>query len=84
VTGWADSNQLIQLSDNDGLAWHEAEANMPHTGSAADGCAGWVEGVAIDPANRDHVMHIHGGGICETTNASSATPTWSPKVANLE
>ncbi|KGF79354.1 dockerin [Massilia sp. JS1662] len=84
VTGWADSNQLIQLSDNDGLAWHEAEANMPHTGIAAADCAGWVEGVAIDPANRDHIMHIHGGGICETMNASSATPTWSPKVDNLE
>jgi hypothetical protein len=57
---------------------------MPHTGIAAADCAGWVEGVTIDPANRDHIMHIHGGGICETTNASSATPTWSPKVNNLE
>jgi hypothetical protein len=29
-------------------------------------------------------MHIHGGGICETTNASSSAPTWSTKVDNLE
>ncbi|MCA8038051.1 hypothetical protein LGM46_34320 [Burkholderia arboris] len=29
-------------------------------------------------------MHVHGGGICETMNASSPTPTWSPKVDNLE
>jgi hypothetical protein len=38
----------------------------------------------IDPANRDHIMHIYGGGIWETTNASSATPTWNLKVNNLE
>jgi hypothetical protein len=81
MTGWADSSKQIQVSDNAGLNWHEIEANMPHT---SDTCKGWIEGVTIDPANRDHIMHIHGGGICETTNASSATPTWSPKVNNLE
>jgi hypothetical protein len=81
MTGWADSSKQIQVSDDAGLNWHEVEANMPHT---SDTCKGWIEGVTIDPANRDHIMHIHGGGICETTNASSATPTWSPKVNNLE
>jgi hypothetical protein len=81
MTGWADSSKQIQMSDNAGATWHEVEANMPHT---SDTCKGWIEGVTIDPANRDHIMHIHGGGICETTNASSATPTWSPKVNNLE
>jgi hypothetical protein len=54
---------------------------MPHT---SDSCQGWIEGVTIDPANRDHIMHIHGGGICETTNASATSPTWSTKVNNLE
>ena len=81
MTSWADSSKQIQVSDDAGLNWHEVEANMPHT---SDDCKGWIEGVTIDPANRDHIMHIHGGGICETTNASSATPTWSPKVNNLE
>jgi len=81
MTGWADSSKQIQVSDDAGATWHEVEANMPHT---SDTCKGWIEGVTIDPANRDHIMHIHGGGICETTNASSATPTWSPKVNNLE
>jgi len=81
MTGWADSSKQIQVSDDAGATWHEVEANMPHT---SDTCKGWIEGVTIDPANRDHIMHIHGGGICETTNASSATPTWSPKVDNLE
>jgi hypothetical protein len=81
MTGWSDTSKQIQMSDDGGLNWHEIEAGMPHT---SDSCQGWIEGVTIDPANRDHIMHIHGGGICETTNASSATPTWSPKVDNLE
>ena len=81
MTGWADSSKQIQVSDDAGATWREVEANMPHT---SDTCKGWIEGVTIDPANRDHIMHIHGGGICETANASSATPTWSPKVDNLE
>ncbi|CAJ0791578.1 Xyloglucanase [Ralstonia mannitolilytica] len=84
MTGWNDTSKIIQLSDDGGDHWHEIEAGMPHVGVDAGGCAGWVEGVTIDPANRDHIMHIHGGGICETMNASSATPTWSPKVDNLE
>jgi hypothetical protein len=81
MTGWSDTSKQIQMSDDGGTTWHEIEAGMPHT---SDSCQGWIEGVTIDPANRDHIMHIHGGGICETTNASSATPTWSPKVNNLE
>ncbi len=84
MTGWSDTSKTIQLSDDGGSTWREIEAGMPHTGTASGGCAGWVESVAIDPANRDHVMHVHGGGICETMNASSPTPTWSPKVDNLE
>ncbi|KMW47362.1 dockerin [Ralstonia insidiosa] len=84
MTGWSDTSKIVQLSDDGGNTWREIEAGMPHTGTASGGCAGWVEGVTIDPANRDHVMHVHGGGICETMNASSATPTWGPKVDNLE
>ena len=81
MTGWADSSKQIQVSDNAGSTWREVEANMPHT---TETCKGWIEAVTIDPANRDHIMHVHGGGICETTNASSASPTWSTKVNNLE
>jgi hypothetical protein len=82
MTGWKDSSKQIRMSDDGGTTWREVEAGMPHT--TADDCRGWIEAVTIDPANRDHIMHVHGGGICETTNASSATPTWSPKVNNLE
>ena len=60
MTGWSDTSKTIQLSDDGGSTWREIEAGMPHIGTASAGCAGWVEGVAIDPANRDHVMHVHG------------------------
>jgi hypothetical protein len=86
VTGtWSDNpGQVTQLSDNDGDAWREIEANMVHTGTTGNSYSGWNDTTVIDPANRDHIMHIHGGGIWETTNASSLTPTWSAKDNNLE
>ncbi|WP_413705888.1 dockerin [Ralstonia sp. Ralssp110] len=84
MTGWSDTSKTIQLSDDGGSTWREIEAGMPHTGLASGGCSGWVESVVIDPANRDHIMHVHGGGVCETMNASSPAPTWSAKVDNLE
>jgi hypothetical protein len=71
--------QIVQLSDDDGATWREIEAGMP--GQTA---SGWVDDVVIDPSNRDHIMHVHGGGIVETRNASSATPTWNFAVNGLE
>jgi photosystem II stability/assembly factor-like uncharacterized protein len=82
MTGWSDGSKQIQVSDDSGTSWHEVEAGMPHPDG--DTCVGWIEGVTIDPANRDHIMHTHGGGVCETTNASAQTPTWNNKVKNLE
>jgi hypothetical protein len=80
---WGDTAGMItQLSDSDGDKWREIEAGMPHPGTT--GFSGWNEMTVIDPANRDHIMHVHGGGIGETWNASSNTPTWYPKVVNLE
>jgi xyloglucan-specific exo-beta-1,4-glucanase len=82
---WGDNpGQVTQLSDNGGSTWREIEANMPHLGSTGNGYSGWNDTTVIDPANRDHIMHVHGGGIWETTNASSATPSWSAKDNNLE
>jgi hypothetical protein len=80
VTGtWGDNpGQVTQLSNDNGLTWHEIEAGMPGQTN------GWNDQTVIDPANRDHIMHIHGGGIVETWQASSATPNWFPKVNNLE
>jgi hypothetical protein len=71
--------QIVQLSDDAGLNWHEIEATMP--GEIA---SGWVDDVEIDPSNRDHILHVHGGGIVETRNASSATPTWNGTITGIE
>jgi len=75
--------QIVQLSDNDGLTWHEIEATMPHTPSGAS-FSGWVDDIEIDPSNRDHILHVHGGGVGETRDASSSTPSWSATVDGIE
>ena len=71
--------QIVQLSDDAGRTWREIEATMP--GEIA---SGWVDDVEIDPSNRDHILHVHGGGIVETKNASSATPTWAGNITGIE
>jgi hypothetical protein len=80
---WGDNPGMItQLSDNDGATWREIESGMSHPGTT--GFSGWNEVTVIDPGNRDHIMHVNGGGIGETWNASLTNPTWYPKVVNLE
>jgi hypothetical protein len=78
---WGNWNgqQIVQLSDDGGKTWREIEATMP--GEIA---SGWVDDVEIDPSNRDHILHVHGGGIVETKNASSATPSWNGSIAGIE
>jgi hypothetical protein len=71
--------QIVQLSDDGGQTWREIEAMTP-----GEVNSGWVDDVEIDPSNPDHIMHIHGGGIVETWNASSATPTWSGTINGIE
>ena len=83
MSGWANTSQQVQLSDNDGATWREIEAGMPHAQPSIS-TIGWVDDIEIDPFNRDHISHVFGGGIVETWNASSATPSWSLSVNNLE
>jgi xyloglucan-specific exo-beta-1,4-glucanase len=71
--------QIVQLSDDDGKNWREIEAMTP-----GETASGWVDDIEIDPANRDHILHVHGGGIIETRNASSSTPTWAGTVSGIE
>jgi xyloglucan-specific exo-beta-1,4-glucanase len=75
--------QIVQLSDDDGQTWREIEAMMPHTPAGAS-FSGWVDDIEIDPSNRDHILHINGGGVVETRNASSATPGWAVAVDGIE
>jgi hypothetical protein len=71
--------QIVQLSDDGGRNWREIEAMNPGVTAS-----GWVDDVEIDPSNPDHIMHVHGGGIIETWNASATTPTWSAVVNGVE
>jgi xyloglucan-specific exo-beta-1,4-glucanase len=71
--------QVVQLSDDAGQTWREIEAMTP-----GEHASGWVDDVEIDPSNRDHILHVHGGGVIETRNASAATPTWQGTVEGLE
>jgi xyloglucan-specific exo-beta-1,4-glucanase len=71
--------QIVQLSDDGGRTWREIEAMTP-----GETASGWVDDVEIDPSDRDHILHVHGGGIVETRNASSATPTWSGTINGIE
>ncbi|WP_458232347.1 dockerin [Roseateles sp. P5_E8] len=75
--------QAIQWSSDAGKTWREIAATMPRT--PADGSFwGWPDDVEIDPFNADRVFHVHGGGVWETRNASSATPSWTEAVDGLE
>jgi len=83
MSGWANTSQQVQLSDDAGTTWREIEVGMPHAQPNIS-TIGWVDDIEIDPFNRDHISHVFGGGIVETWNASSATPSWSLSVNNLE
>ncbi|WP_082567629.1 dockerin [Pelomonas sp. Root1217] len=82
---WGDftGQKITQLSDNAGSTWREIESMMPHEQNSA-GYWGWNDDIEIDPNNRDHILHLDGPGIWETMNASSATPSWTTKLNNLE
>jgi len=82
VTGtWTSTSPVVQLSDNGGGTWREIAGGMQHWGGQF---WGWVDDIEIDPANRDHIMHVTGGGVWETWDASSATPSWDFPNNNLE
>jgi hypothetical protein len=68
--------QIVQLSDDAGDNWREI----------GDGAlaSGWVDDVEIDPFDRDHILHVHGGGVVETKNASATTPTWRSAIDGIE
>ena len=78
---WGNNSgqEIVQLSDDGGQTWREIEAAMP-----GESASGWVDDIEIDPSNPDHILHVHGGGVIETKNASSATPNWSGNVEGIE
>jgi hypothetical protein len=81
--GSFSGQQIIRLSDDAGRNWREIAATMPHTPADAP-FWGWPDDIEIDPANRDHILYGHGGGVWETRNASSATPSWNELNDGIE
>jgi hypothetical protein len=78
-----EGQPVVALSDDAGNTWREIESTTPHTPADVD-FSGWVDDVEIDPNNPDHVMHVFGGGVWETRNASAAKPTWNLAVTGIE
>ncbi len=78
-----EGQPIVQLSDNAGVTWREISALAPHGGDK-DGWSGWVDDVEIDPNNPERILHVHGGGVWETRNASAAKPTWTNATVGLE
>jgi hypothetical protein len=73
---------IVQLSDDAGLTWREIKTQMPHSPDIGGG--GWIDDVEIDPNNPDRILHVTGGDVWETRNASSATPSWKQMIAGVE
>lgn len=77
-----DGIPVVAMSDNAGTTWREISGNKPH--NPAGGVSGWIDDVEIDPLNRDHILHVHGGGVWETKNASDANPSWTEMISGIE
>jgi xyloglucan-specific exo-beta-1,4-glucanase len=45
---------------------------------------GWPDDVEIDPNNPERILHVNGGGVWETRNASAAKPSWTFIVKGIE
>ncbi|RFP17838.1 dockerin [Duganella sp. BJB488] len=78
-----DGQPVVQLSDDAGATWREIAATAPHL-PASSGFSGWTDDVEIDPNNPEHILHVHGGGVWETHNASAAKPTWTDASGGIE
>jgi hypothetical protein len=76
---WNAGEQIVQRSNDAGLNWSEIE-----DGTSGATARGWVDDIEIDPFNRDRILHIHGGGIMETRNASATSPTWNEAINGIE
>ncbi|WP_442882051.1 WD40/YVTN/BNR-like repeat-containing protein, partial [Devosia sp.] len=79
---WEDQH-IVQMSDDAGATWREISTQTPHFGEQTM-WGGWPDDVEIDPNNPERILHVNGGGVWETRNASAAKPTWNFIVAGIE
>lgn len=80
--GLWDGVPVVALSDDAGSTWREISGNKPHVPTGH--VSGWIDDVEIDPTNPDHILHVHGGGVWRTLNASDPNPTWYEIVDGIE
>nr|WP_281176373.1 exo-alpha-sialidase [Gynuella sunshinyii] len=62
----------------------DAGENWAVIGDGSNTSIGWIDDIEINPFNPDNVLHVHGGGVWSTSNASSATPGWTELVDGIE
>ena len=77
-----EGQPVVQLSDDAGATWREIASTAPHIPDG--GFSGWMDDVEIDPNNPERILHVSGGGVWETRNASAAKPTWTNPVDGIE
>jgi len=80
--GEFEGKPVVEFSPDAGMTWREISGNKPHTPD--ESVSGWIDDVEIDPFNPDHVLHVHGGGVWQTFNASDADPHWFEMVDGIE
>jgi hypothetical protein len=73
--GWTGM-PVVTYSKDAGATWNEIADNRTSSG--------WIDDVEIDPFNPDTVLHVFGGGVWKTTNASATTPSWTSIVDGIE
>jgi hypothetical protein len=78
-----EGQPVVQLSDDGGVTWREIASTTPHNPSNI-GFSGWPDDVEIDPSNPERILHVSGGGVWETRNASAAKPTWNFIINGIE
>jgi hypothetical protein len=67
---------VVTLSKDAGATWTEIADNRSSSG--------WIDDVEINPFNPENVLHVYGGGVWSTSNASNATPSWTSIVDGIE
>lgn len=73
--GWAGI-PVVALSKDAGATWTEIADNRT--------ASGWMDDVEINPFNPENILHVYGGGVWSTSNASNATPSWTEIVDGIE
>lgn len=74
---WVGSSPGVYFSQDAGASWSTI-------GDATNTSVGWIDDVEINPFDPDNVLHVYGGGVWSSSNASSATPSWNVMVDGIE